>query len=390
MALEAKFVWAPDLAALYVIDETDISLQDVPSALKSKFLTAIREEQYAAQKRPPRSSVANIMTTNPNYFRSPHSKSEGNEGNGNGCDHHADDYVNTQTLDQAALDRKKDEAQYMTPSSIANKAIDEDDDYVNEEAIRLFSKLELGSNKNGKSAEEERDMDDPYMNAEAIELHTIDAHQIWMHGPLSRDEAVGRLKLANKSGTFLVRMKGGSGRLFAFSILMNASKGLVKHNLIQFFPNGTVTIDDKQMSKPCVSLKQVANVLCKLHEPNLLPKNAKAIGQVDYLIDTLQQTTQRWLRLKCTRAQAEHMLAKEEPGVFYIREASKGGLCFSVRLMGNKMFNGAITQTNFGFEVGKSNLFAQTLPELARAMMVDHSAMRKCGVLVKLKLSRIQ
>eukprot|EP00040_Diaphanoeca_grandis_P026540 m.148914 g.148914 ORF g.148914 m.148914 type:complete len:426 (+) comp30626_c0_seq5:370-1647(+) len=396
LELESKFVWAPDVSALHVIDKNDISLEDVSRVLKSRFLAAIESDKTLDDEVfegfTPRDSInVTELDRNTQYETDDAAFRESLKTG----------YTGPSTDTIAEIDGGDDEAQYMAPRiaraddasthdyvNMRNEG-GNDDDYVNEEAIRLFAQLNLGPGQSNAADEKmEDDLDDAYANAEAIELHTIDAHQPWMHGPLTREEAVGRLKLASKTGTFLVRMKGSSGRLFAFSILINGTKGHVKHNLIQFFPDGTVSIDNKKMSKPCAQLKQVIDVLCKLHEPKLTPRGSPTIGQTDYLLDTLINTQNRWLRLKCTRTQAEHLLAKEEPGVFYIREASKGGLCFSVRLMGNKMYNGAITQNNFGFQVGKSNLLAATLPELARAMIVDHSAMRKCGVQVKLKLSR--
>jgi hypothetical protein len=277
------------------------------------------------------------------------------------------------------------------------------DDYENQEAIRLsmgmFGMGPTGSHgataeaEARQAAQDEDEVMHQYENQEAIELHTIDAHQTWMHGPLDRQTSEARLKTGGqdrKSGTFLVRMKGGTGRLFAFSILLDAARGTIKHNLIQFRDDGTVLIDNKSLTNPCSSLRSVVRVLKNVHKPRLNPRGTEPIGLTDFLLDELQKNEARWKRLTCSRLEAEHLLSTQQPGVFFIREASKGGLCFSVRLTGNKMYNGAIKPTTAGYQVGKTLLHAPTLPELARAMMVDFSAIRKCGVGVRLQLSNLQ
>jgi hypothetical protein len=59
---------------------------------------------------------------------------------------------------------------------------------------------------------------------EAIELHMIEALQPWMHGSVDRGETERRLQYAGKTGAFLVRMKGPTGRVFVFSILSDSAK----------------------------------------------------------------------------------------------------------------------------------------------------------------------
>lgn len=324
--LESRFDWVDSVEALREIEATDPSLADVTPELRQRFLSAVSGATVASRGDPP------------------------------------------------LVPPISDEPPFSVNSHMH-------DDYENQEAIRLATAGVTAGVINEDDAEHE------YENQEAIELHTIDAHQTWMHGPLDRATSEARLLGArNASGTFLVRMKGSTGRLFAFSIVLDISRKIVKHNLIQFRNDNTVLIDNKVLSRPCASLKSAVEVLKKVHEPRVVPAGP-CVGLTDYLLHELQENEKRWKRLSCSRTQAEHLLSAQLPGVFYIRSRSKGGLCFSVRVHGNRMYNGQIIQTLEGYQVGKTTLCAPTLPELARAMMVDHSAVRKCGVEVRLQLS---
>lgn len=62
--------------------------------------------------------------------------------------------------------------------------------------------------------------------------------------------------------------------------------------------------------------------------------------------------------------QAELLLAKELPGAFIVRNASQGNeLCISIRLQGNKMFNGLISKQPMG------KLFMYHAPYVLCALM---------------------
>lgn len=364
LELESRFDWAPDAHTLYSIGSEDPTLSGVSQDLRSRFLAAVARATGAAAAATPGT-------------------------------HGADDYENREAMRLAAVTRGTGAAAAANaPGTHAA------DDYENQEAIRLATAMSgmgpggsMGATAELEATQTAQDEDEvmhQYQNQETIELHTIDAHQTWMHGNLDRQTSEARLRTGqNQSGRFLVRMKGATGRLFAFSILLDAAKGTIKHSLIQFRDDGTVLIDNKPLSRPCNSLKSVVRVLIGLNRSKLRPSGAEPTGLTDFLLHELQENEARWKRLTCSRSEAEHLLSTQQPGVFFIREASKGGLCFSVRLAGNKMYNGAIVQTLEGYQVGKTLLHAPTLPELARAMMVDFSAVRKCGVGVRLQLSNI-
>lgn len=79
---------------------------------------------------------------------------------------------------------------------------------------------------------------------DAIELHMIEALQPWMHGSVDRAETERRLTYAGKTGAFLVRMKGATGRVFVFSILSDAAKVRCMWTLIRLSENLTFSYGD--------------------------------------------------------------------------------------------------------------------------------------------------
>eukprot|EP00037_Helgoeca_nana_P007811 m.70641 g.70641 ORF g.70641 m.70641 type:complete len:331 (-) comp18534_c0_seq1:179-1171(-) len=273
------------------------------------------------------------------------------------------------------------------------------EDYVNQEAFQLHEggsggsrppstveKPPLSPTHAAEAVDAPEDAPDSpqYVNQEAIELHMIEALQPWMHGSVDRGETERRLQYAGKTGAFLVRMKGPTGRVFVFSILSDSAKGNVTHNLIEFADPvaGSVMVDNHKLPRPCKSLKSVVKIICHAHNKRLSAEGSKVqlLGVRDRLLELLESTETEWHLASCTRNEAEFKLAKEMPGTFLIRNASDGGECISIRLPQNKMLNVKVDKDAVnGYKVGKCQLppLVHTIPELARAIIVDVTIIKK-------------
>lgn len=373
-----RFDWADSVEALQQIEISDPSLHGVDMALKDKFIKAVRKNQrpkevvYAmpgSMKQPDEGKVE--LQHDPLDYENQITIRRIRSGYNSNMDF-SQNYVNQETIERVA--------EAAEPGSSASDDVDVDHAYVNKEAVQLAMAGGVPLSKQDEDST-------AYENQESIDLHKVDAHQDWMHGPLNRQGAESRLlSRGNGAGTFLVRMKGKTGRLYVFSVLTDSQQKVFKHNLIQFTLNGagTVLVDNKPLSRPCVSLKNVVQILKKIHSPKLVPAGSQCFGLTDFLIREIREKESQWMKLTCTRVEAEHYLATQPPGVFIVRTASTGGLCFSVRLNGNQIYNGQIHQNNHGYEVGKTTLCAPSLPYLARVLMIHPTPLKPCGINAKL------
>lgn len=370
-----RFDWVDSVEALQQIEISDPSLHGVDMVLKDKFIKAVRKNQRPQE----------VVYATPGPMKQPDERKVELQHdpldyenqvtirrirNGYNTTDFSEDYVNQETIERTV----------GAAESGSSASDDVDHAYVNKEAVQLAMAGGVPLSKQDEDFA-------AYENQESIDLHKVDAHQDWMHGRLDRQAAESRLlSRGNGAGTFLVRMKGITGKLYVFSVLIDSQRKVVKHNLIQFTLNdvGTVLIDNKPLSRPCVSLKNVVDVLKKIHSQKLVPAGSQCFGLTDFLIRDIREKESQWMKLTCTRAEAEHYLAMQPPGVFIVRTASTGGLCFSVRLSGNQIYNGQIYENNHGYEVGKTTLRAPSLPYLARALMINQNPLKSCGVNVKL------
>lgn len=90
-------------------------------------------------------------------------------------------------------------------------------------------------------------------------------------GAIDRDESEARLRRVMAPGRFLVRQKSNNGRVYAYSLLINAeptkrtdgspTRGKVSHAKLEFHTDGTATIDGKPSPVPITSLEYALCVL---------------------------------------------------------------------------------------------------------------------------------
>eukprot|EP00041_Stephanoeca_diplocostata_P013525 m.237246 g.237246 ORF g.237246 m.237246 type:complete len:453 (-) comp19367_c0_seq1:525-1883(-) len=407
-SLQRRLAWVTNVAQLMEIEPDDLCLEDVSKATKDKFFQAVksrkakeklhkknesedsnRERTYTNQatidahaRRATNGGTIGMAGHRP--YANQRSIDAQVQGKSAACPVSDTDYEN----DAAALVecvkstmKKGDMHLDAMKSLMMDDGSDGEDDqvYENEEVISLHKHHEEHRKKTGTITSMDPESaaamasTNGYENQEAIELQDIDAHHSWMHGPITRGEAESRLRRNGKAGAFLVRMKGASGRVFAFSILTDATKNPagVRHNLIAFEQNDKILIDGRALQRSCKSLRRAIRILCALHTKSL-PPGSKTQGILDDLLLTLRSSKHVWRREECTRAQAETLLAKELPGAFILRNASQGNeLCISIRLNGNKMFNGLISKQPMGYKIGKSLISVAELEDIVRAIMVD-------------------
>eukprot|EP00039_Didymoeca_costata_P019523 m.337865 g.337865 ORF g.337865 m.337865 type:complete len:359 (-) comp18252_c0_seq1:292-1368(-) len=229
------------------------------------------------------------------------------------------------------------------------------------------------------------------VNNEQIYVTDEILSQPWFAGKITRFETEKRLKSGGRAGNFLVRQKDDVGHVFVHSYL-SLTRMMIIHNLIEFQPDGTCTVDQKPW--PHEQYPSLEDVIDKMQEIRRKRKGMKQDSAPDpRLLDDLDQVWPHIFRENEKRGRlGVAVRTNMQPGGFMVcrsTAAGPGGFAIITKNKEGGYYTGFAPNSPQGYYLKYSELIGNTPMDLIINMLENGKATMAAGFPCPLRIPTV-